>query len=33
MGMTQKDDPGGTKLVDAHNSFNKLRHLTMLWTV
>ena len=31
--LTQEAEPSGTSLVDAHNGFNKLSRLTMLWTV
>ena len=31
--LTQESEPSGTKLVDAHNGFNKLSRLAMLWTV
>ena len=31
--LTQKAEPSGTKLVDAHNGFNELSRLAMLWTV
>ena len=31
--LTQDAEPGGTTFVDAHNGFNKLIYLTMLWTV
>ena len=30
---TQEAEPSGTALVDAHNGFNKLSRLEMLWTV
>ena len=31
--LTQDAEPSGTTLVDAHNGFNKLSRLAMLWTV
>ena len=31
--LTQDAEPSGTKLVDAHNGFNNLSCLMMLWTV
>ena len=31
--LTQDAESSGTTLVDAHNGFNKLSRLTMLWTV
>ena len=31
--LTQEADPGGTMLVDAHNGFDELSRLTMLWNV
>ena len=31
--LTQDADPGGTTLVDAHNGFNDLSCLEMLWMV
>ena len=31
--LTQEAEPSGTMLVDAHNGFNKLSRLAMLWTV
>ena len=31
--LTQDAKPGGTTLVDAHNGFNGLSRLKMLWTV
>ena len=31
--LTQDADPSGTTLVDAHNGFNELSRLAMLWTV
>ena len=30
---TQDSEPSGTTLADAHNGFNKLSRLAMLWTV
>ena len=31
--LTQEAEPSGTTLVDAHNGFNELSGLKMLWTV
>ena len=31
--MTHDDDPGGKTFVDAHNGFNDLIQLAMLWTM
>ena len=31
--LTQEVEPSGTTLVDAHNGFNELSRLAMLWTV
>ena len=31
--LTQEGEPSSTTLVDAHNGFNKLSRLAMLWTV
>ena len=31
--LTQYAEPSGTTLVDAHNGFNELSRLAMLWTV
>ena len=31
--LTQDADPSGTTLVDAHNGFNELSRLAMLWNV
>ena len=31
--LTQDAEPSGTTLVDAHNGFNELIRLVMLWTV
>ena len=31
--LTQDAEPSGTTLVDAHNGFNELSRLVMLWTV
>ena len=31
--LTQEAEPSSTTLVDAHNGFNKLSRLAMLWTV
>ena len=31
--LTQDAEPSGTTLVDAHNGFNELSRLAMLWTV
>ena len=31
--LTQDAEPSGTPLVDAHNGFNELSRLALLWTV
>ena len=31
--LTQDAEPIGKTFIDAHNGFNKLRHLAILWTV
>ena len=31
--LTQYAEPSGTTLVDAHNGFNELSRLEMVWTV
>ena len=31
--LSQDAEPSGTTLVDAHNGFNELSRLEMLWTV
>ena len=31
--LAQEAEPSGTTLVDAHNGFNELSRLEMLWTV